>query len=154
MNDQQPQIPIQDSQEPSEEGKRLVTIFADMESKQLDFLDASGKSMIERVATFLAVLFGITAFSSTFPPPYLKHNPPAKDLVIITLVFYLLALGAAMWSIQPRYYKYYQYNVSRLRTELDKITRHKMFWVRTAGVLFALGSVALGVLIVLIIWPL
>lgn len=154
MNDRQQQIPVQDSEEPSEEGKRLVTIFTDLESKQLDFLDESGKSIIERIATFLAVLFAITAFSNNFPPIYLKNNPPAKYLVIITLVLYLLALGAAMWSIQPRYYKYYQYNVSRLRTELNKIAEHKMLWVRVAGVLFALGSVALAVLIVLIILPL
>ena len=68
MNEQQ-QIPIQDTQEPSEESKQLVTLFTDMENKQLDFLDESGKSIIERIVTFLAVLFGVTALSSNFPLP-------------------------------------------------------------------------------------
>jgi hypothetical protein len=151
MSEQQ-QIPIYDSQEPSEEGKQLVTLFNEMESKQLDFLDESGKSIIERIATFLAVLFGVTAFGSNFPPANLKGNLSAKVPVIITLILYLAAMGAGMWAIQPRYYRHYTYNVSRLGKELEKITRHKMFWIRVAGILFALGSISLAVLIVSIIW--
>src|SRR5438105_10357685 len=146
MNEQQ-QIPIQDSQEPSEESKQLVALFTDMESKQLDFLDESGKSIIERIATFLAVLFAITAFSSNFPPPYLKGNLLAKVLVIITLVLYLAAMGAGIWAIQPRYYLRYLYNVTELGKVLEKITKHKMFWLRVAGILFALGTLALAFLI-------
>jgi len=153
MNEhQEQQIPIQGPQEPSEEGKQLVALFNDMENKQLDFLDASGKSIIERIGTFLVVLFGVTAFGSTFPPPYLKSNLLAKVLVIITLILYLAAMGASFWAIQPRYYRRYIYNVSRLGTELEKITTRKMFWLRVGGILFALGSVALAVLIISIIW--
>jgi hypothetical protein len=151
MNEQQ-QIPIHDSQEPSEEGKQLVAIFNEMESKQLDFLDQSGKSIIERIATFLAVLFGVTAFGSNFPPAYLKGNLQAKVLVIITLILYLAAMGAGIWAIQPHNYRHYTYNVSRLGKELEKITKHKMFWIRVASILFALGSISLAVLIVSIIW--
>lgn len=149
---QQPQIPIQDTGELSEEGKHLVALFTEMENKQLDFLDASGKSIIERVSTFLAILFALTAFGSNFPPAYLKGNLPAKVLVIVTLVLYLLALGAALWAIQPRSYRNYIYNISRLGKEFEKITQHKMRWVRGAGVLFALGTVALAILISTIIW--
>jgi hypothetical protein len=151
MNDQE-QITIQDSQEPSEEGKQLVTLFTDMENKQLDFLDESGKSIVERIATFLAVLFGVTVLSNNFPPPYLKGNLSAKVLVIVTLVFYLAAMAAGIWAIQPRYYRRYTYNVSALGRELERITKHKMFWLRAAGILFVLGSVALAALIISIIW--
>ena len=151
MNDQE-QITIQDSQEPSEEGKQLVTLFTDMENKQLDFLDESGKSIVERIATFLAVLFGVTVLSNNFPPPYLKGNLSAKVLVIVTLVFYLAAMSTGIWAIQPRYYRRYTYNVSALGRELERITKHKMFWLLAAGILFALGSVALAALIISIIW--
>jgi hypothetical protein len=151
MSEQQ-QISIQDSLEPTEESKRIITVFDDLEKKQLDFLDESGKSIIERIATFLAVLFAVTAFGNNFPPLYLKGNPPAKVMVIITLILYLAAMGSGIWAIQPRWYKRYQYNVTRLRNELDKITKHKMLWIRIAGLLFALGSVALASLIVFIIW--
>lgn len=149
---QQPQIPIQDTKEPSEEGEQLVSLFTDMEVKQLDFLDAAGKSIIERVSALLAVLFAITAFDNTFPPAYLKGNLPAKVLVIVTLILYLLALGAGVVSIQPRSYRRYLHNVSRLGRELEKITQYKMRWVRVAGILFALGTVALAILIITIIW--
>src|SRR5712691_4138833 len=149
---QTPPIPVQDSQALSEEGKQLISIFSDMERKQLDFLDESGKSVIERIATFLTILFAVTAFSNNFPPAYLKNNLPAKVLVIVTLVFYLLALGSALWAIQPRYYRRYLYNVSRLGKELEKITSHKMRWLRASGILFALGTLALAALIISIIW--
>jgi hypothetical protein len=157
MNQQQQQqpsgsqIPIQDSQEPSEEGKRLVALFTEMDNKQLDFLDESGKSIIERIATFLAVLFGVTVLSNTFPPKYLG-NPTAKVLVIITLLFYLAAMTSGLLVIQPRSYRRYLYNVSGLGRELERITRHKIFWLRVAGILFALGTVALAVLIISIVW--
>ena len=151
MNDQQ-QLTIHDSQEPSEEGKQLVAFFTEMEHKQLDFLDESGKSIIERTATFLAVLFGVTVLSNNFPPLYLKGNLPAKVLVLATLVVYLAAMAAGIWAIQPRSYRRYTYNVSALGRELEKITHHKLFWLRLAGILFALGSIALAALIVSIIW--
>src|SRR6266852_3457972 len=93
-------IPIYDGQEPSEESKQLVALFHDLAGRQLDFLDNAAKSIIERVATFLAILFGVTAFGSTFPPPYMKANLVAKAFVIVTLLLYLVALGAGMWAIQ------------------------------------------------------
>ncbi|MBV9689641.1 MAG: hypothetical protein JO202_08005 [Ktedonobacteraceae bacterium] len=141
----QQHIEIQDPQQPSKEGKQVASIFADMRSKQLDFLDASGKSMIERIATFLAILFAVTAFSNNFPPAYLKGNLPAKIMVIVTLVLYLLA-------ILPRLYDVLLYNVTRMSEALKAFMNYKMRRLRVAGVLFALGSVALAVLIVVIIW--
>ncbi|SRR6266851_3895789 len=149
---QQSQIPVQDSREPSEEGKQLINLFTEMDNKQLEFLDQSSKSIIERISTFLAILFGVTVLSNNFPPLYLKNNLTAKILVIITLVFYLGAMAAGIWTIQPRYYRRYLYNVGRLGRELDKITRRKMYWLRVAGILFAFGTVALAVLIISIIW--
>jgi hypothetical protein len=150
----QPQIPIQDAQEPSEESKQLITLFNEMESRQLEFLDESGKSLIERVATFLAILFGVSILSPTFPPSYLKGNMTAKGLVIGILACYLGAMAAGMWAIQPRPYRRYLYNVSRLKSELEKITKRKTTWLRVGGILFVLGSVALALLIIWIVWGL
>ena len=143
--------PIQDTREPSEESKHTKAVFDDLESKQLDTLDESGKSIIERIATFLAVLFGVTVLGSSFPPAYLVGNVLAKVLVIATLAFYLLALGAGLWCVQPRSYKLYRHNLTEMREELDKIIAHKSRWLRIAGVLFAIGSVSLAALIISII---
>lgn len=151
MDNQQEPIEIQNTQELSEEGKLLVQIFTNMKSKQLEFLDESSKSMIERIATFLAILFAVTAFSSNFPPPYLKGNVPAKIMVIITPILYLLAMAAALLAIQPRLYDIPRYNVTEMGKRLQNITTYKMRRLRLAGVLFALGSIALAILIVVII---
>ena len=51
---QQQPIPGYDAHEPSEASKRVTAIFDDMESKQLDNLNDVGKSLIERIATFLS----------------------------------------------------------------------------------------------------
>jgi hypothetical protein len=151
MNDHQEPIEIQDAQGLSEEGKQLVQIFTNMQGKQLEFLDEAGKSMIERIATFLAILFAITAFSNNFPPAYLKGNVPAKIIVIITLILYLLAMAAALLTIQPRMYDIPRYNVTEMGNRLKNITAYKMRHLRLAGILFALGSIALAILIIVII---
>lgn len=139
--------------QPTEEEKRLVSVFADIESRQLDFLDEAGKSIIERIATFLAVLFAVTAFGNDFPPKYLVHIPWSKYVVIGILLCYLLALGMGMWAIQPRKYSHYVHNVSGLQEEWDRLVTHKRRWVKWGGILFAAGTVALAVLVVLIVWP-
>src|SRR5260370_38063432 len=112
-NQQQQQIEIQDAQEPSKEGKLVAEIFSEIRKKMFDFLDEGGKSIIERIATFLAFLFAVTAFSNNFPPAYLKDNLPAKIMVVATLVLYLLAMAAALLAIQPRLYDVPLYNVTR-----------------------------------------
>ena len=107
MSEEQ-QGPIYDAQEPSEESKQLVALFHDLESRQLDFLDDAAKSVIERVATFLAILFGVTAFGSAFPPPYLKDNAAAKAFVTLStwskdqwLLPLLCTREAEKWSVAP-----------------------------------------------------
>ena len=96
MSEQQQVPPLYEEETETEEQKekkqRLKTLFADLESKQPDFLDEAGKSMIERIATFLAILFAVTALGSSFPPKYLVGNPRDNYLVIAILLCYLLAM--------------------------------------------------------------
>lgn len=131
-----------------EQGQRLKKLFSDMESKQLDFLDDTAKSVIGWVSTFLTILFGVTAFGGTFPPPYLKNNTLNKGLVIAILICYLLAMGAAIWSIQPRSFPIYEQDVTKMQETLDTIKNRKHISVVVAGILFALGTLALAFLIV------
>ncbi len=57
-----------------------------------------------------------------------------------------------MWAIQPCVYRRYLYNIGALGRERDKITYHKMLWLRISGVLFLAGSLALAFLIIAIVW--
>lgn len=150
---EQPPIPLLPTERPTDEHKRLVTLFAEMESKQLDFLEQAGKSLIERVATLLAVLFAVIAFGNNFPPKYLVGNTWAKVVIFVVLGCYLLAMGFGMLTIQPRSYQLYRENVTRMRSELEHILSWKKTWLWVAGVLFAFGTVGLAVLIVLIVVP-
>jgi hypothetical protein len=52
---------------------------------------------LERIATFLAILFAVTALGGSFPPKYLVGNPREKYLVIAILICYLLAMGMAQY---------------------------------------------------------
>jgi len=148
----QEQLPIYDAHEPSEASQRISAIFDEMESKQLDNLNDAGKSLIERIATFLGVLFGLSILSSNFPPPYLKGNTPVKVLLIAALVGYLLAIGTALWATQVRYYHRYTYNATRSQAELTAMIRRKVGWLRAANILFALGTVVLAALLIVIVW--
>jgi len=151
MNNQQ-QLPPITGEELSEEDKHIINLFSDMRSKQLDFLDEAGKSVLERIATFLAVLFGVTAFGNTFPPLYLKGNLPAKFLIGATLVFYLLSLFAATRVVHPFSYSYNTMRIDMMKDALARMTTRKIRWLNRANILFTLGSITLGVLIVTIIW--
>ena len=149
---QQEDLPIINAHEPSEASQRVNAMLDDMESKQLDTLNDAGKTLIERVATFLGVLFGLSILNSSFPPSFLKGNTPVKALLIAALAGYLLAIGAALWATQVRYYHRYTYNVSRSQAELTRMIRAKVFWIRMANLLFALGTVLLAVLLIVIVW--
>jgi hypothetical protein len=153
---QEGEVPIIDSEEPSQDGQRVASIFDDLESKQLDTLDEAGKGLIERVGTFLGVLFAITVLSSNFPPAYLKGNSAsniaARIIVIISLVCFLLSLGAGIWATQVRSYRRFLYNVTLQGKELQRMIRHKKLWLQIANLLFALGVVALAVLLIVVIW--
>ncbi len=154
MSEQQQQPPLQiyEAHEPSEASKRMATMFDEMESKQLENVNDAGKALIERIATFLGVLFGLSILSSNFPPPYLKGNTPAKILLIAALAGYLLAIGAALWATQVRFYHRYTYNATRSQAELTAMIKKKVGWLRFAHLLFALGTVLLAALLLVIVW--
>lgn len=136
------------------EAKRVKGIFDTIESKQLDFFDEAGKSVIERVATFLTILFAVIALGSGFPPAYLKGDSHSfnRSCVSAILLCYLLALALAMLAIRPRRYRLYRYNLTQMSNELEHILTYKRRMVQWAGMLFALGTIALTVLIISIVW--
>ena len=146
--------PESESEQEKEKRLRLRGIFANLEGKQPDFLDEAAKSIIERIATFLAILFAVSALGTSFTPKYLMGPSWQKGLVIAILICYLLAMGMGMWAIQPRNYTDYPVDVTMQEKMWKRITRRKKRWVRLAGLLFALGTLALAVLIVAIIVPL
>jgi len=153
MSDQQPQsIPTYDAHEPSENAKRVMSTFDDMESKQLDNLNDAGKTLIERIATFLGVLFGLSILNSSFPPSFLKGNTPVKTLLFAALACYLVAIFIATWATLVRFYHPFTYNATRSEAELKKMIKNKVTQLRFANLFFALGTVLLAALLFVIVW--
>ncbi len=146
MNNQQQmgQQVQQRDPEPSEESKSIVALFSDMRGKQLDFLDATGKSLIERIATFLTVLFAVTALSGTFPPAYLKGNTTAKVFIVLTLILFMASLFSAIRAIRPFPYNYNSQNITSMREALQKMIHRKSSWLNWASWLFVAGSITLS----------
>lgn len=143
--------PIVEGVPPTDEQKRLVALFDEMEKKQIEFLDGAGKRIVELCTALLGVFFGVLAFGDKFPPPYLAGSRPAQVLTLGTLVFYVAAMLAGLYAVQPREYRRYQHNLTEMRRELQRIIGFKSKWVRVAGGLFFLGTVWLALLIVAIV---
>jgi hypothetical protein len=143
--------PILEGQPLSDEHKRLVALFDELEKKQLEFLDQAGKRVIELSTGLLGVLFAVTAFGDKFPPPYLEDNNAAQGLAVATLALYLGAMFMGVWTVQPRKYKRYLDNLSEMKKVLEQIIAHKSRSLQVAGALFWLGSLTLALLIASII---
>jgi hypothetical protein len=148
------QVEVQPFQQPSARAQELTEFFRDIERQQIDFLNEAGKSLIERIATFLVILLGASVLSNNSPPIYLEHDLLARWSILVALICYLCAMGVAMWTIQPRWYRRPLYNMGALERVRDQMTRQKMRGLRLASTLFLLGSLFLAVLIVDIVWKL
>ncbi|MBS1252941.1 MAG: hypothetical protein MAG451_01984 [Anaerolineales bacterium] len=144
--------PIYEGAPPTDEQKRLVALFDELEKKQVEFLDQAGKRVVELCTALLGVFFGVLAFGDKFPPPYLDGSLPAQILTLGTLVFYIAAMLASLYAVQPREYRRYQHNLTEMRKELANIISFKSRWVKVAGMLFFLGTVWLALLIVAIVF--
>lgn len=141
------EIPLTPSRAGTEEQRRLIAFFSDLETKQLDFLDNAAKSLVERGATMLAVIFAIIAFGDKFPPSYLVGNETIKTLIIVTLVSYIISMACGMLAANPRQYTYNLGKPHLLQEALNQMLRYKSRFVRLSAAAFWLGS---GILVILI----
>jgi len=139
--------PVHDGKLLSDEQKRLNVLFDDMKKNQLTFLDEAGKRIIELSTGLLGVLFVVIALGKDFPPSYLKSAPLIQAIVVATLVSFVLAMLAAVLTVQPRNYNFYESNLTEMRNELLKILAYKSRWMKIANWLFFIGTVFLAVLI-------
>lgn len=150
MSDQD--IPILEGRPPNAAELRLVALFDELEKQQVDFLDQAGKRIIELVTLLQGVFLAVIAFGKEFPPPYLVGQPAITGLAILAVVLYLAALLLALYAVNPRPYRRYDYNLTALREQLDAMLTSKARWVKVAGIVFGLASIVLGLLVGILIW--
>ncbi len=145
-------VPLQTGEPLSDSEKRLKALFDEMDKRQLDFLDQAGKRMIELCTGLLGLLFAVIAFGKDFPPPYLTDNRPAQLLLIGVLMLLIGALLSAVFTVQPRKYKFYEYNLTEMRHEWIQLFQHKSRWLGRANWLFFAGALLLALLIASLIY--
>jgi hypothetical protein len=63
-----------------------------------------------------------------------------------------ISLLAAVNAVRPQSYAYNDRNIDSMKQALKHINTHKSRWLQGANILFVLGSITLGILIVVIIW--
>lgn len=129
-----------------------MALVDDIENKQLESFDEAGKKIIERSVVIIAILLSVTAFSKAFPSVDLVSNLLAKSFITASLIFYLLAMTMGLLVIRPFQYKRYRYKLTEMRGILDVIIARKLRFLRTANIVFWLGSFTLAGLTISIIW--
>lgn len=147
-----PDTPILEGRPPNAAEVRLLALFDDLEKQQVDFLDQSGKRIIELVTLLQGVFLAVVALGKDFPPPYLRGQPVVGGLAILALVLYLAALLLALYAIHPRPYRRYAYNLTALKEQLDAMIAFKACWVKRAGIVFAIASIDLAVVLGVLVW--
>lgn len=144
-------IPVLEGEALSEEDNLLIAIMQDMKKGQIDFLDAGAKRLIELISVLLGVLLATLTIGDQYPPDYLSDNIWGKIFALLTLVLYIGAMFGSLMAIQPRRYKFYSYNLTQMKQELEKIIADKSWWLFVGGACFMAGSAALGLLLATLI---
>lgn len=148
----EPDIPILEGRPPNAAELRLLGLFDEIEKQQVDFLDQAGKRIIELVTLLQGVFLAVIALGKDFPPPYLQGQPVLASLAVLALVLYLGALLLALYAIHPRPYRRYDYNLTALTEQLDAMVVFKARWVKRAGMVFAIASMDLAMVIGVLVW--
>lgn len=128
--------------------ERLMAYFQDLEQKSLDTLEGAARQLITLVTTLLGLFFGVLAFKDN--PPYLAC-PVVRVLGGLAAGFYVLTLFLALNVVMPRRLEVPLSNLTAMRQLLRALFDRKsrsLFWAQIA---FALGTLALLALILLLL---
>lgn len=128
--------------------EQLVAFFRDLEQKSLDTLESAARQLITLVTTLLGLFFGVLAFKDN--PRYLQI-PAVRALGGLAAGFYVLALFLALDVVMPRRLEVPLASLTQMRQLLRALFDRKSRSLRWAQIAFALGTLALLALILLLL---
>ncbi len=128
--------------------ERLVGYFRDLEQKSLETLEGAARQLITLVTTLLGLFFGVLAFKDN--PAYLAL-PAVRALGGLSAGLYVLALFLALDVVMPRRLEVPLADLTRMRRLLRGLFDRKSRSLLWAQVAFALGTLALLALILLLL---
>ncbi len=140
--------PVVESAPLSPADEHLAAYFQDLEQKSLDTLESAARQLITLVTTLLGLFFGVLAFKDN--PHYLAF-PAVRILGGLAAGFYVLALFLALDVVMPRRLEVPAANLTAMRRLLRALFERKRRSLRWAQVAFALGTLALLALIILLL---
>jgi hypothetical protein len=131
----------------SAEDKELREHMAKLVLGSPEQLDSAARQVIALVAGLYSVIFGVLAFAGDPVPKYLAW-PIVRGLGIAMVAALGLSLVASLIVIFPFRYRYSSRNLTQQEDTFNRILRRKSGWLIAAAVLFAVGLLALGTLLV------
>ncbi len=131
--------------------RKLDQWYAEQVLKSPDNLDSAARQIITLVTTLIAVLFTVLAVAKDPLPNYFIH-PIVHWLGAATVISLLLAVLAALLALKPRHIAVASAKPDDQEEKFKDLVRSKSRALRVAGLLFFVGLVSLGTVLVIAIW--
>ncbi len=124
----------------SQADENLLEYFQDLERASLNTLEEAARQLITLVTALLGLFFGVMAFRDT--PAYLTH-PAVRALGTAAAAFYVLTLFLALDVVTPRRLERPAADLTAMRALLHRLFTRKSRSLRGAQVAFALATLCL-----------
>lgn len=125
--------------------------FAEQQQDPTKHLDAGAQQLITLVSALYTVVFGMLAFANDPVPAYLARVEVRASGTLVVLS-YLVALLASLVVVLPWSYDYSSSSQTQMERVFQAIVRRKRRGLRVALGAFGVGSIALAVLLLLIMF--
>lgn len=128
----------------------LLEYFQDLERASLGTLEEAARQLITLVTALLGLFFGVMAFSNA--PAYLTH-PAVRALGAAATVLYVATLFLALDVVMPRRFERPTADLTAMRAILHRLFARKSRSLRRAQTSFALATLCLlALILVLLLW--
>jgi len=127
----------------------LLDYFKGLERHSLDAFEQAGRQLISLITTLLGLFFGVLAFKDN--PSYLSC-PIVKTTAALAAVSFIAALFFALYVLVPRRFDVPTSDLSAMRGVLLMMFRRKRRALLGAQITFAIGTLLLLAVILLLIF--
>lgn len=134
--------------ETSDDGN-LREWFDDQQRRSLDRMQDAAKTIIQLASGIYGVLFAVLAFDKD--RAYLQRLSVEIGGTVSMLALFV-ALVAAYFVVQPRAVSWQEDNLSEMRRVYRAVEQRKSRWLNAALIAFLVGTGALGVVILAVLW--
>jgi Trk-type K+ transport system membrane component len=129
--------------------RELREWFEGQQRGNIERLEQGAQTIIQLVSGLYGVLFAVLALSDQ--PAYLK-TPIVQWAGTIGVCAFFAALLAAMLAALPRRFVYETDNLTEMKQVYNRLQGRKATLLRTAQVIFLLGTACLVTVILAILW--